>query len=213
MGNLNKMIVIGNLASKPRMFNDDPNKQAMITGRVAANDYWNDAQGNKQKRTTWFNFVMFGKRAEAFFTHNDKGACVYLEGDMREDTYTSNLKGYPAYNVDGTPVVDANGAHFVAYVQVERTELKLYVRDWKFMDSKPQGTAYAPVAGAPVAGAPAAAPVAGAPVAGAPAAAVVLPAVAPAVATPVAPPTVAAALTPATTAVPQFAVNAMPTGV
>jgi len=222
-------MLIGNLAAKPRIFNDDPQKQAMVTGRLASNDYWKDAAGNKQKRTTWFNFIIFGKRAEAFYSYMDKGSCVYLEGDMREDEYLSNLKGYPSYNADGSPVVDSNGAHFIAYVQVPRKELKLYVKDWKFMDSKPQGeNAYPGVAATPQTVAasftPVVAPpnngVAAPPVVATPAAVVAQPA-----AIPVAPPAVAAvaAVAPITAAVvaapgtvvapPTFAVNAMPNGV
>jgi single stranded DNA-binding protein len=236
MGNLNKMIVIGNLASKPRIFNDDPQKQAMVTGRVAANDYWKDAAGTKQKRTTWFNFVIFGKRAEAFYGYMDKGSCVYLEGDMREDTFNSNLKGYPAYNVDGTPVIDQNGAHFIAYVQVQRSELKLHVRDWKFMDSKPQGeNAYPGVAGAAATPQAVAASFAPAAIPAVPAVAAVAAVGPPALAPPVLAPPVAAVVAPpvvgvvaqpavvaqpgapvvpgAVVAPPTFAVNAMPTGV
>jgi len=231
MGNLNKMIVIGNLAAKPRIFNDDPQKQAMVTGRVAANDYWKDAAGTKQKRTTWFNFVIFGKRAEAFYGYMDKGSCVYLEGDMRDDEFTSNLKGYPAYNVDGTPVIDQNGAHFIAYVQVPRTEKKLYVKDWKFMDSKPQSDNAYPVApgaaATPQAVAASFAPpaVAAPPVAGTQSTAAPLQAVSPATYTQPAAATipvvaaaapVVAAAAPGYTVVdvpPTFAVNAMPTGV
>jgi single stranded DNA-binding protein len=227
MGNLNKMILIGNLAAKPRIFNDDPQKQAMVTGRVAANDYWKDAAGIKQKRTTWFNFVIFGKRAEAFYGYMDKGSCVYLEGDMRDDEFTSNLKGYPAYNVDGTPVIDQNGAHFIAYVQVPRTEKKLYVKDWKFMDSKPQGeNAYPAATGAaatPQAVAASFAPpaVVAANTVVAQAAAVAQPAVGVVGAPALAPPAVAAVAAPpaapvipgTVVAAPTFAVNAMPNGV
>lgn len=190
MGNLNKTLVIGNLAAKPTLFNQDPNKKAMLTGRIAANDYYKDAAGVKQKRTTWFDFVIFGKRAERFFEYMDKGSTVYLEGDMREETFNSRLKAYPCYTAEGQPVLDQNGQHFQAFIQVERKQLKLYVSDWKFMDSKPQTqTAY----GQPVG--PAATPqnVAN----------TFAPAAAPAA------PAAPAAVAPA----PVFAVNNMPSGV
>jgi len=188
MGNLNKIMVIGNLAAKPTLFNQDPNKKPMLTGRIAANDYYKDAAGVKQKRTTWFDFVIFGKRALSFFEYMDKGSTVYLEGDMREEVFNSNLKAYPCYYADGQPVLDQNGQHFQAFIQVARKQLKLYVSDWKFMDSKPQtNMAY----GVPVGTLPTPQNVAAtfrpAPVAAAPATAV-----APA---------------------PVFAVNNMPTGV
>jgi hypothetical protein len=66
-----------------------------------------------------------------------------LEGELYEDEYASKLAPYPCYDAQGQPIVDAQGGHFHAYVQVVRKTKKLRVRDWKFMDSKkPDNTAY-----------------------------------------------------------------------
>lgn len=148
MGYLNKTMVIGNLGRDPELYNNDPNKAAFLTGSLAVDDsYTNKQTGEKVKRTVWYEFILNGKRAESFFQYNKKGATVYLEGELYEDEYASKLAPYPCYDAQGQPIVDAQGGHFHAYVQVVRKTKKLRVRDWKFMDSKkPDNTAYvAPV--------------------------------------------------------------------
>ena len=186
MGYLNKTMLIGNLGRKPELYNTDPNKPAFLKGSLAVDDSYTDrATNQKVKRTVWYEFIMNGKRAEAFFQYMDKGSTVYLEGEMFDDVYNSNLKPYPCYDAQGQPIMDANGAHFHAYIQVERKEKKFRVRDWKFMDGKrADNSAYAAPAAVPgVAVQPGAAAVqasfAPAPAAVVPAAAPVAPAAAP----------------------------------
>lgn len=198
MLNLNKTILCGNLGDEPKLYNADPNKKPMLTGRIATNEYYKDSQGQKQKRTTWYDFVIFGARAEAFAQYMHKGSTVYLEGTLRDESFNSNLKAYPCYNADGTPVLNGNGQHFQAYIQVPRTQKKLYVDDWKFADNKPAANTAYPngVATTAVAAAPTPATVAN----------TFTPAPAAPATTPVAP-------VAQNNVAPVFAVNNMPTGV
>lgn len=172
MGNVAKTIVIGNLGQDPKLFNSDPNKGAMCVGTLGCDEYYpkRDANGNQltdpqtgkklqEKITTWYNFQIYGKRAEAFAQYHKKGDQVYLEGQMRQREYKSNLKAYPCYYADGQPMLAQDGSHFHAMIQVERTDYFLRVEDWKFMKSKrDDNSAYAGVpgnTGMPAAGIPA----------------------------------------------------------
>jgi hypothetical protein len=152
-----KTIIIGNLGKDIKFFPEAEGKQAMVSGSVCVNSDWaqRDQQGNilKDPQTgktvlnsvaTWYSFTLRGRRAAAFAQYMTKGKPVLLEGEMREREYNSNLAPYPCYDVNGQPVLDQNGNHYHAYIQVARKELYLRVTDWGFIGSKNDGstTAY-----------------------------------------------------------------------
>jgi len=158
-----KVIVIGNLGKELKFFPEAEGKQAMVSGSLCVNSDWpqRDQNGNilKDPQTgktlmnqvaTWYNFTLRGKRAVAFNQYMTKGKPVLLEGEMREREYNSNLALYPCYDGNGQPIMDSNGQHFHAYVQVPRKELQLRVTDWHFIGSKNDGNTNAYAAPAQV---------------------------------------------------------------
>lgn len=146
MAHINKIMIIGNLADKPQLFADNDTKKPMAVARVATNETWKDkATGQKVKRTTWFDVIMFGERARAFHEWTNKGQQVYLEGRMEERPYKSRPAVHVCTDANGNPIINQQtGQPYQTYVVVERKQLKLVATDWEFMDAKPaDNSAYA----------------------------------------------------------------------
>jgi single stranded DNA-binding protein len=152
MKSLNKTMIIGHLAAKPELFNADANKRPMATARVAVNETWKDPNTQvKQTRTTWFDIVMFGKRAVAFHQWTDKGKCVYVEGRLEDREYDSRPTIHQCTDAQGNVIVDPNTQQpYQVYVVVKRSAKKLVATSWDFMDEKaPENSAYTQPNGAP----------------------------------------------------------------
>lgn len=68
---------------------------------VACSTQWKDKQtGEKKERTTWINYVAFGKLADIMSEYLKKGSKVYLSGELRtrkwqaqdgQDRYTTEI--------------------------------------------------------------------------------------------------------------------------
>ncbi len=88
---VSKVILVGNLGNDPEM-KYASNGNAICNLSVATSESWNDKAGAKQERTEWHSVSIFGKIAEVAGKHLRKGSKVYLEGQIKTDTW-ENQKG------------------------------------------------------------------------------------------------------------------------
>ena len=82
MASLNKVMIIGNLGADPEL-RYTANGNAVTTFNVAANETWNDQNGERKERVEWFNVVTWNKLAETCAQHLAKGRQVYIEGRLQ----------------------------------------------------------------------------------------------------------------------------------
>lgn len=73
----------------------DPELRAVSTGTqvctfsLAISEYWRDAQGAKQERTNWVQVECWGGLAERVAKSCGKGSAVFVNGKLRENTWTT----------------------------------------------------------------------------------------------------------------------------
>jgi single-strand DNA-binding protein len=80
---LNKVMLIGNLGADPEM-RYTPTGKAVTTFRIAVNRTWRDqASGEQQRDTQWFNIVTWQQLAEFCSRYLSKGRSVYVEGRLQ----------------------------------------------------------------------------------------------------------------------------------
>jgi single-strand DNA-binding protein len=82
----NKVQLIGNLAAKPEIKEMESGKK-LASFRVATNESYRNAQGEKVNETQWHRVVAWGKVAEVAEKYLDKGKEVALEGKLVTRTY------------------------------------------------------------------------------------------------------------------------------
>ena len=88
MAGINKVILIGNLVTKPEV-KYASNGNAISNLSVATSESWTDkSTGQKQERTEWHRVSLFGKLAEIAGQYLDKGSKVYVEGKLQTRKYT-----------------------------------------------------------------------------------------------------------------------------
>ena len=89
---VNKVILVGNLGADPEM-KYAANGNPICNLRVATSESWTDkSTGQKAERVEWHSVSIFGKIAEVAGKHLKKGSKVYLEGQIKTDTW-ENQKG------------------------------------------------------------------------------------------------------------------------
>ena len=80
---LNKELLIGNLGADPEM-RYTPTGKAVTSFRIAVNRSRRDqASGEQQKDTQWFNIVAWEQLAEFCSRYLAKGRSVYVEGRLQ----------------------------------------------------------------------------------------------------------------------------------
>lgn len=82
----NKAILIGRLGADPELKYTAAG-QALLKFRLATNESWKDAQGEKHERTDWHNIVIWGKRGEGLNRVLSKGGRIGVEGQIRTSKY------------------------------------------------------------------------------------------------------------------------------
>lgn len=104
MPNINKCIQAGHLTRDPEL-SYLPNQTPLCSGGIAVDSGYGD-----KARTCFIDFVIFGKRAEAFNKYMAKGKPVMLESELSLDQWT-----------------DKQGN--------KRSKHKLIVNDWHFLEA------------------------------------------------------------------------------
>ena len=90
MAGINRVILIGNLGSKPEIkYSSNGNPLANLS--VATSESWTDKNsGEKQQRTEWHRVVVFGDFAVSAEKSLDKGTKVYLQGKLTTRKWQDN---------------------------------------------------------------------------------------------------------------------------
>ncbi len=78
----NHIHLTGNLGADPKTVTL---KSGMVATEfsLATNDYYRDAEGNRQTRTEWHKIKAYGKMAELFSQYLQRGSQVSIIGSMR----------------------------------------------------------------------------------------------------------------------------------
>lgn len=93
MSNLNKVILVGYIGKDPEITHFE--KGASVTKfSLATSENYKDKNDEWQSRTEWHNIVCWRALGERAEKHIKKGDLVYVEGKIRNRTYTDkeNIK-------------------------------------------------------------------------------------------------------------------------
>lgn len=82
----NKVFLIGRLGQDPEM-RYTPSGTAVTSFTLATNRKFKDKDGNLQEETTWHDIVCWGKNAEFVAEYVHKGRLVFIEGELRRETW------------------------------------------------------------------------------------------------------------------------------
>ncbi len=82
----NSVTIIGNLGFDPE-FKELKNGNSLAKIRVATNEYYKDANGDRVERTQWHSCVAFGKKAESMKMLLKKGKGVAVQGKLNHRSY------------------------------------------------------------------------------------------------------------------------------
>ena len=82
----NKVQLIGNLGNDPEIINLDSGKK-LAKFSLATNEYYKDADGQKQTKTEWHNLVAWNKTAELIENYVTKGKEIAIEGKLTNRTW------------------------------------------------------------------------------------------------------------------------------
>ena len=87
MNNLrNKVQLIGNLGLAPEIVSfENGNKLAKI--RLATNEFYKNAKGEKVQETQWHSLIAWGKQADIFEQYVKKGQEIAVEGKLVTRSY------------------------------------------------------------------------------------------------------------------------------
>ena len=77
----NKVQLIGNLGNDPEIITLDGGKK-LAKFSLATNEYYKDADGQKQTKTDWHNLVAWNKTAEIIENYVTKGKEIANEGKL-----------------------------------------------------------------------------------------------------------------------------------
>lgn len=86
MGSVNKVILVGNVCADPDL-RYIPNGTAALELRVATNEEWTDAAGQKHEKAEFHRVQVWAKKAEVCAKYLKKGSKVYVDGSIQTRTY------------------------------------------------------------------------------------------------------------------------------
>lgn len=87
MGNVNKVILIGNLGADPELKRSEGDRSYCRLS-LATNEVFKDAAGQRQERTQWHRVTVFGEMADHCARHLSKGRSVFVEGRLDHSSWT-----------------------------------------------------------------------------------------------------------------------------
>src|SRR3989338_5211688 len=120
--NLNKVILIGNLAAAPEM-RTTPSGQSVCNFRIATNRIWKDKTGQQQKETEFHTIVAWGRLAEISSQYLTKGALAMVEGRIRTRSWAdaAGVKHYRTEIVAERMQLGPKGIGRPASAEAEKT--------------------------------------------------------------------------------------------
>ena len=87
-----KTVIVGNLGNDPEL-RQTQTGISVTSFSVAVNERWNDSDGNKQEKTTWYRVTCWRGLAETCAKYLTKGRQVLVEGNMQEPTVWVDKSG------------------------------------------------------------------------------------------------------------------------
>ena len=109
MGNVNKVILVGNLGAAPEL-KQTPKNRPYCHLRLATSQTFKDATGAKQERTEWHRITVWGETAASCARFLDRGRSVYVEGRLEHRKWEDREgKQRDATDVVATRVVFLGG--------------------------------------------------------------------------------------------------------
>ena len=81
MGNVNKVILVGNLGADPEL-KRTPNQRTYCHLSVATSHVFKDKEGQRQEKTEWHRVTVWGENAENCVRFVGKGSSVFVEGRL-----------------------------------------------------------------------------------------------------------------------------------
>lgn len=91
MGNVNKVILIGNLGADPELKRTG-SQRAYCHLSVATDQVHKDKDGQRQTQTEWHRVTVWGELAENCAAHLTKGRAVYIEGRLETNVWEDDQK-------------------------------------------------------------------------------------------------------------------------
>ena len=85
-GNINKVILVGNLGADPEI-RFTPSGTQVASMRLATNDDWTDNRGQRRRRTEWHRLVMWRRFAEIAGQYLRKGSKIRVEGRLHTSSW------------------------------------------------------------------------------------------------------------------------------
>lgn len=84
-----KTVIVGHLGADPEM-RYTPSGVPVTSFRMATNRVWNNKDGERQEKTTWFRVTAWRRLAETCNEYLSKGRLVLVEGDIDASAWTDN---------------------------------------------------------------------------------------------------------------------------
>lgn len=92
--NVNKAIVLGRVTRDPEVKQLDSGT-SIANFSIATNRYYTDKSGQKQEEVEFHNIVFWGKQAEIIGKYVNKGALLFVEGELKTRSWEKdNVKHY-----------------------------------------------------------------------------------------------------------------------
>jgi single-strand DNA-binding protein len=85
--NINKVMFTGNLVADPQLTETSSGK-SVVKVSIANNDSYQTESGERRKITTFIDVTVWGKPAESLSKLGKKGTKIFVEGELRLDTWT-----------------------------------------------------------------------------------------------------------------------------
>ena len=98
MSGVNKVIILGNLGADPEL-RRTASGLSVSNLRIATTEFFQNREGQKDKRTEWHRVVAFGRLAEICNQYLKKGRQVYLEGRLQTREW-EDQKGEKRYTTE-----------------------------------------------------------------------------------------------------------------
>ena len=92
MGNLNKVMLIGNVTRDPEL-RYTPKGSAVTEIGMAINRYYNSDDGERHEETTFVDVTLWGRQAEVACQYLKRGRPVYIEGRLQLDSWEDKQSG------------------------------------------------------------------------------------------------------------------------
>jgi len=128
MASLNKATLIGHIGADPELKMTNTNGVPVVNLRVATNEGWTDAQGQKHENTTWHTVVCYRNLAQVVAQYMKKGRQVYVEGRLQTREYLGK-----AIDANGNEIKYPDGSN----VMVKKYATEIVAWNVQFLGANP----------------------------------------------------------------------------